>query len=59
MASYMGIRTWIGDPAFHNNLSHIQEIPTKEYSDQIFSGITDVRDMGLPSVFAINLCLEL
>ncbi|PIL36235.1 hypothetical protein GSI_01897 [Ganoderma sinense ZZ0214-1] len=34
-------RTWIGDPAFHNNVSHIHEIPTKEYSDEIFSGITD------------------
>ncbi|KAI1794183.1 gamma-glutamyltranspeptidase [Ganoderma leucocontextum] len=34
-------RTWIGDPAFHNNLSRVHEIPTKEYSDKIFPSITD------------------
>ncbi|TBU55830.1 gamma-glutamyltranspeptidase [Dichomitus squalens] len=34
-------RTWIGDPTFHDNVTRIYEIPTKEFSDQVFPNITD------------------
>ncbi|KAI0630189.1 gamma-glutamyltranspeptidase [Trametes polyzona] len=34
-------RTRIGDPAFHDEMERIHEIPTKEYADEVFANITD------------------
>ncbi|KAI0769786.1 gamma-glutamyltranspeptidase [Trametes elegans] len=36
-------RTRIGDPAFHDEMYRIREIPTKEYGNEIFPNITDDR----------------
>ncbi|KAH9931142.1 gamma-glutamyltranspeptidase [Epithele typhae] len=34
---------WIGDPAFHDSVEHINSIPTKAYADQVFPNVTDDR----------------
>ncbi|RPD59787.1 gamma-glutamyltranspeptidase [Lentinus tigrinus ALCF2SS1-6] len=36
-------RTRVGDPAFHDHVERIAEIPTKEYADDIFVNLTDDR----------------
>ncbi|KAI0645531.1 gamma-glutamyltranspeptidase [Trametes meyenii] len=36
-------RTRVGDPAFHDNVQKIHEIPTKEYAEEVFANITDDR----------------
>ena len=42
-AANYAYRTWVGDPAFHDNVQHISAIPTKDYANKVFPNITDVR----------------
>ena len=34
--------THVGDPAYHDHVERITEIPTKDYADEVFPNITDV-----------------
>jgi hypothetical protein len=41
-------RTRVFDPAFANETTSFEHVPTKEYADKIFPNITDVRNRIAP-----------